>query len=260
MPGTITVSARLNDESRHGTLKRDVLGFHLRREAANPNVVQLPPIATASPSEYLAWRRHVTEYDAVEGHDSDEVPWPSGAIPVWLKSNEHCLMSHWAQSAITPRITPEGRIILHGAPPLLVMDYVGPVIGAVVFVVVMSLVKEPGRHTFNAIFVAGASGVYLSGGFGPWELVYPVIVTPVVYLGLRSYRFIAVAWLMHSCWDIVHHLWGNPIWPFMPTSSFGCMMFDAVIALWFLAGAPSIVGLGSHKQGRQPRTLERSTS
>ena len=34
----------------------------------------------------------------------------------------------------------------------------------------MSLVKEPARHTFNAIFVAGASGVYLSGGFGPWEL------------------------------------------------------------------------------------------
>jgi hypothetical protein len=57
------------------------------------------------------------------------------------------------------------------AAPLLVMDYVGPVIGAVVFVVVMSLVKEPGRQTCNAILVAGASGVYLSGGFGPWELI-----------------------------------------------------------------------------------------
>jgi len=149
---------------------------------------------------------------------------------------------------------------MHSAPPLLVMDYVGPVIGAVVFVVLVSLVKEPSRHTLNAIFVAGASGVYLSGGFGLWELVYPAIVTPVVYLGLRSYRFIGVAWLMHSSWDIVHHLWGNPIWPFMPTSSFGCMIFDAVIALWFLAGAPSIVGPGSHKQGRQPGTFERSTS
>jgi len=110
------------------------------------------------------------------------------------------------------------------------MDYVGPVIGAVVFVVVMSLVKEPGRHAFNAILVAGASGVYLSGGFGPWELLYPAIVTPVVYLGLRSYRFIGVAWLMHSCWDIVYYFWGNSIWPFMPTSSFGCMIFNAVIA------------------------------
>ena len=130
---------------------------------------------------------------------------------------------------------------MHSAPPLLVMDYVGPVIGAAVFVVLVSLVKEPSRHTLNAIFVAGASGVYLSGGFGLWELVYPAIVTPVVYLGLRSYRFIAVAWLMHSCWDIVHHLWGNPIWPFMPSSAFGCMIFDATIAPWFLAGASSFL-------------------
>ncbi len=75
---------------------------------------------------------------------------------------------------------------MHSSAPLLVMDYVGPVVGAVVFVVVMSLVKEPGRRTFNAIFVAGASGVYLSGGFGPWELLYPAIVTPVVFLGLGS--------------------------------------------------------------------------
>jgi hypothetical protein len=27
----------------------------------------------------------------------------------------------------------------------------------------------------------------------------------------------------------------------MPTSSFGCMIFDAIIALWFLAGAPSMI-------------------
>ena len=67
---------------------------------------------------------------------------------------------------------------MHNSPPLLVVDYVGPIVSAVVFVIVMSLVKEPGRRTFNAIFVAGASGVYLSGGFGPWELLYPAIATP----------------------------------------------------------------------------------
>jgi len=116
------------------------------------------------------------------------------------------------------------------------------------FVLIMSLVKEPTRRTVNAIFVAGASGVYLSGGFGPWELLYPAIAAPVAYLGLRSYRFIGVAWLMHSCWDIVHHLWGNPIWPFMPTSSFGCMIFDALIAVWFLSDAPSILALGNASQ------------
>jgi Family of unknown function (DUF6010) len=130
---------------------------------------------------------------------------------------------------------------MHSAPPLYVMDYVGPALGALIFVVVMSLVREPARRTFNAILVAGAGGVYLSGGFGLWELTYPVIVTPVAYLGLRSYKFIGIAWLLHSAWDIAHHFWGNPIWPFMPTSSFGCMIFDALIAVWFLAGAPSLI-------------------
>jgi uncharacterized protein DUF6010 len=127
-------------------------------------------------------------------------------------------------------------------PPLLIMDFVGPVIGAVVFVVIMSLVNDPARRGINAMIVAGASGAYLSGGgFGIWELVFPMVAMPVAYRGLRSYSFIGVAWLLHSCWDIVHHLWGNPIWPFMPTSSFGCLIFDALIAIWFLAGAPSLV-------------------
>ncbi len=134
---------------------------------------------------------------------------------------------------------------MHIPPPLLVMDYVGPAIGAAIFILVMSLVQEPTRRTLNGILVAGAGGVYLSGGFGLWELLYPAIATPVVYRGLQSHRFIGLAWLMHACWDLPHHLWGNPIWPFMPTSSFGCMIFDALIAIWFLAGAPSLIAPGS---------------
>ena len=118
------------------------------------------------------------------------------------------------------------------------IDALGPAFGAAVFVLLMSFLREPSRKTFNPIFVAGASGVYLSGGFGVWELLHPAIATPIAFMGLRSYSFIAIAWLMHSCWDIAHHIWGNPIWPFMPTSSFGCMIFDAVIAFWFMAGAP----------------------
>jgi hypothetical protein len=127
------------------------------------------------------------------------------------------------------------------APPLHVMDYVGPVTGAALFVLLMSLARDPGRRTFNAILVAGASGVYLHGGFGVWELLFPLAALPVANRGLRSYRFIGLAWVMHACWDLPHHLWGNPIWPFMPTSSFGCIIFDALIAVWFFAGAPSLI-------------------
>ncbi|HME69362.1 MAG TPA: DUF6010 family protein [Myxococcota bacterium] len=47
--------------------------------------------------------------------------------------------------------------------------------------------------------------------------------------------FIGLAWLMHTSWDLVHHLYGNVIWPFMPTSSFGRMIFDVLIAIWFFA-------------------------
>jgi hypothetical protein len=134
---------------------------------------------------------------------------------------------------------------MHDSPTLLVIDYLGPAAGAIVFVLAMSLVREPARRNFNALLVAGAGGVYLSGGLGPWELLYPVIATPAVYLGLRSHRFIGLAWLMHASWDLAHHLYGNPIWPFMSTSSFGCLIFDSLIAAWFLAGAPSILSFGS---------------
>jgi hypothetical protein len=104
----------------------------------------------------------------------------------------------------------------------------------------MSLVPEPARRKFNAIFGAGAASAYLNGGFGVWELIYPLLVTPIFYRGLESYRYIGLAWLMHAAWDLPHHLWGNPIWPFMASSSLGCVIFDSVIAVWFLAGAPSL--------------------
>jgi hypothetical protein len=133
---------------------------------------------------------------------------------------------------------------MYRALPADLANYLGPAAGAVVFVVLMSLVKEPARRSYNAIFVAGASGVYLSGGLGAWELLFPAVVGGgVAYLGLRSHRYIGVAWLLHAGWDLVHHLFGNPIWPFMATSSFGCLIFDTLIALWFLAGAPSVFAL-----------------
>jgi hypothetical protein len=41
----------------------------------------------------------------------------------------------------------------------------------------------------------------------------------------------------------VHHFYGNPIWPFQPTSSAGCAITDALLAVWFLYGAPSLADL-----------------
>ena len=74
-------------------------------------------------------------------------------------------------------------------PPLLISDYVGPVAAAAVFVVLMGFVKKSVRRPLNALIVAGASGAYISGGgFGIWEILYPVLAMPFAYAGLRSYR------------------------------------------------------------------------
>lgn len=129
---------------------------------------------------------------------------------------------------------------MHPHPVLGLAEYLGPVVAALVFIAIMASVAEPKRRTINALLVIGASGVYLSGGgFGGWELLYAAIAGPVLgYFALQSYYAIGIGWLMHACWDVLHHLYGNPIWPFMAASSFGCMLFDTSIAVWFLAGAP----------------------
>jgi hypothetical protein len=124
-----------------------------------------------------------------------------------------------------------------------IIDILGPVVVALVFISLCSLFKEPNRRSFNAIFIAGAGAAYLSGGFGIWEFVFLAVVTYCAYRGLRSYRFVGVGWLLHTGWDVLHHLYGNPIVPFVPDSSFGCSITDPVIALWCFAGAQSVYDL-----------------
>src|SRR6185369_7933294 len=99
---------------------------------------------------------------------------------------------------------------MHRALPGLASDYFGPVFGGVVFIALMSLLKEPTRRNFNAVFVGGAMGAYISGGLGLWELAFAGAGSVVAFRGLQSPRSIGVAWLMHSVWDLVHHFFGNP--------------------------------------------------
>jgi hypothetical protein len=42
---------------------------------------------------------------------------------------------------------------------------------------------------------------------------------------------------------VLHHLYGNPIVPFVSDSSFGCAICDPVMALWCFVGAPSVYDL-----------------
>ena len=125
-----------------------------------------------------------------------------------------------------------------------IVEVISPIAVALVFITLMSLVKEPMRRSLMAIMVAGAGATYISGGgMGAWEFPFTAVMAFFSYRGLASYRFSGIAWLLHTAWDIVHHLTGHPIIPFYATSSLGCAICDPVLALWCLAGAPPVTVL-----------------
>jgi Family of unknown function (DUF6010) len=135
------------------------------------------------------------------------------------------------------------ELLIQKTQSLGAMSYIAPILIGLLYITLSSLIPEPGRRKFNAVMIAGAGAAYLSGGLGGWEFAFTSLLTYVAYRGLEDYRFIGIGWLLHTVWDFVHYLYGNPIVPFEATSSFGCAICDPVIALWCFAGAPSIIGL-----------------
>ncbi|MFE9920861.1 DUF6010 family protein [Streptomyces sp. NPDC005774] len=136
------------------------------------------------------------------------------------------------------------------------MQYVAPVVIGVLYALLMSFVREPHRRRLNAVMLAGAGAAYLSGGgLGGWEFAFTALITYMAFRGLDSWTFIGIGWLLHTTWDVVHHLKGNPIIPFAHTSSLGCAICDPVIALWCLGGGPSLIGLvRRRRRGHRPGT------
>lgn len=133
------------------------------------------------------------------------------------------------QTHITPAFTPT-----HALAAALI---------AVVYIALNSLIKEPVRQRLNALVIAGAGAVYWSGGLGLYEFWFGPVMIFMAYKGLTDYRYIGAGWLLHSGWDAVHHLYGNPIVAFSPSSSGGCAVCDSILAFWFFAGAPTIFTL-----------------
>ena len=122
-----------------------------------------------------------------------------------------------------------------------VLEVVIPILVGIVFVVLSSLFAEPTRQKFSAVMVAGAGAAYLSGGgMGPWEFVFTAVVTFCAFKGLTNYNWLGIGWLLHTAWDIVHHITGHPIIPALSHSSYGCAICDPVIALWMFRGAPRL--------------------
>ena len=121
---------------------------------------------------------------------------------------------------------------------------------AVLWIAAFSLLREPMRHKLSGIMIAGAGAAYLGGGLGPWELVACAAFTAVAFKGLDDYRFIGLGWVMHTCWDLVHHFHGHPIIPFAPDSSAGCAICDLLLAVWYFLGARPFFGLLGTPDGK----------
>jgi hypothetical protein len=152
----------------------------------------------------------------------------------------HCSSAPYCPTIRKQRLPKENRMPTnHETQPTLA--WVLPVVIALVFITAASLLKEPGRRQFMAVMIAGAGATYLSGGFGLWEFAFNALTTFIAYKGLKSYRMIGAGWLLHTAWDVLHHLHGHPIIPFVASSSFGCAICDPVIAAWCFAGAPSLL-------------------
>lgn len=128
----------------------------------------------------------------------------------------------------------------HVIPEFNIVNALGAMIIGGVYIILSSLIKEPNRQKFSAIMVSGAGAAYLSGGLGVWEFVFCGVITFLAFKGLTHYYYIGIAWLLHSGWDLLHHLYANPIVPFSPSSSAGCCVCDVVLAVWFLFGAPGV--------------------
>jgi thiamine transporter ThiT len=129
---------------------------------------------------------------------------------------------------------------IQSRPEITIIQLIAPLVVALIFITLCSLFREPNRQNFSALLIAGAGAAYLNGGLLGWEFAFCNVMTGVAYFGLKDYRFIGIGWLLHTAWDTVHHLYGTPIVPFVPLSSFGCMICDPVLALWYFRSAPSI--------------------
>ena len=132
-------------------------------------------------------------------------------------------------------------IEINPAPELVLVNYIMPFIIPVLFIILpFSFVSEPYRQRINALILACAGGAYLNGGFGWLEGVFAIVMVICAYQALGNYRLLTIGWLLHTGWDTLHHLTGNPMILLMPSSSFECAISDTILAVWYFYQAPPV--------------------
>jgi hypothetical protein len=112
---------------------------------AHPDVVCGTPTGVAHAPEHLTRCSKVAEHNAVEHDYRDDVLPPRAS---WLDS-----YGYWAFLPLADHVA------MSKIESMILMDVLGPAIGAGVFVSVMSLVREPTRRTLNAVIGRGVRRV-----------------------------------------------------------------------------------------------------
>lgn len=133
----------------------------------------------------------------------------------------------------------------HPVPEIHFISYIMAivVVPLLFWIIPSSLMKEPKRRTYNAVILAIAGGAYFNAGFGFYEIVFGAVIGFTAYRSLNNYKFLTFGWVLHIIWDVAHHLTGNPMLTFLPSSSFECAITDSLLAIWYLFNAPSIFSL-----------------
>jgi hypothetical protein len=117
----------------------------------------------------------------------------------------------------------------------------GNVLAGLAFIVLVGLIPEPARQVAMALMLAFGAIVYLRHGLRGWEWVFAAAIAVCAALGFAYYIAIGIGWLIHTASDTLHHRIGRPMFARVPMSSFGCAIFDPVISVWFLFGAPALI-------------------
>jgi len=157
------------------------------------------------------------------------------------------IRSHSAQCDFQ-RVEVVANPFFHG---LRIMDVLGPILIALIFISLCSLLKEPKRRNFMAIMIAGAGAAYLNGGLGKWEFVFTTIVTWFAYKGFNPTGSLALVGYYIPVGTSCITFTEIPSSRSRQPLPWGCAICDPVIAAWCFAGAPSVYRLFRLKETLQ---------
>ena len=109
-------------------------------------------------------------------------------------------------------------------PPFHFHNLPAPVAIALRCTSLASLAGELARQKYMAIALAVAGSAYMDSGFGAWEFPAAIAIAFCVARGLQQqkrdfggYYAISAGWLLHTAWDVLHHVWELPIVRWIPT-------------------------------------------